>query len=660
MALVFACSAAAAPPPSTLAQCIELPYPAMPRQLWEREIVWIKNIGASCVALPDSPDLPQLLTLARKLELPAWVLSGAGSLNAQTDAQTEAHGGPVRWIGPEAAPQPICRVSALDPKALPLSRACLEKHRGTLLWTDVESTLSPAYRRGAISFRGTEQPTLSALRREINLVRQWQPILNDIAEEQPVSPAAGKLPAGITARQLFTADATPVSAVSVVNRSTSDFTGELRVQYPPAKQFIKLPAVSVPAGQALWLPVNLPLAKARSCHTCNGFANDETIVYATAELTGVEFENGTLAFEFSSPKDAEVIVHLATEPIGPYLAGGKPRAFDWDPTTGRVRLTIPAGTGPLHRVRIGLALTEPETSAFFGDTKVLLIGQKNTISTQYSSEGVAQRSRLVAPPWLKPVPETKTPNEIAYSFTVPPTALHGSHVDFTLETDGTQITHSRFQLLRPVSLRIREAVSRHYGADADLLLDPALVPVDQKAGRDLNVTVRNNAPEIRTFTVEASAEGVEFAKPKIEVVVAASSEREVSFHAFADRAAPGLHTARFKVSGAANLETDLRILVIPRDDTFRYTEGPFTIFESQRARAIFTADRWLEFVWKDDERNVIPEGGLALESAHPVELRGATMIVEGGAPLLKAGKQGEITISVAPASAGQNSYTLSR
>ena len=652
LALFFATFSAA----SEVAQCIELPYPAMPKQLWERELVWMKNIGATCVALPNGPDLSSLLIAARKLELPVWVLTAGAML----EPQTESHGGPIRWLGKDAVPQPVCKASAIDPKALALTRACLETHQGTVLWTDVESTITPAFHRGAISFRGVEQPTLAALRREVNLFQEWQPLFGQIVEEQPIHLATGKLPTSVTARQFFTSDAVPISAVSLVNQSAIEFVGELRVQYPPLKQSIRLPAVNVPAGEALWLPVNLPIAKARRCQSCNGFANDETIVYATAELTAVEFENGTLALEFSAPQESEVVLHLAAEPVGPYLAAGVPRKFDWDAGSGRARLVIPAGKGPTHRVRVGIALTEPETSAFFGETKVLLIGQKNTVSTQYSSEAVAGRSRLIAPAWLKTTPATKTPNEIEYSFIVPASALHGSHVELALETDGTQINHARYQLLRPVSLRIREAINRHYGNDADLLLDPPLIPLDQKAGRDLNITVRNNAPEIRTFTIEASGEGVDFAQPKVEVVVAASAERDISFHVFADHSAPGLHNAKLKVSGAASYETDLRLLVIPRAETFRYTEGPFTILESQKARAIFTADRWMEFVWKDDERNVIPEGGLALGAAHPAELRGASLTIEGGPLLLKPGKQGEITIGIAPNAQGQTVYSLSR
>ena len=44
-------------------------------------------------------------------------------------------------------------------------------------------------------------------------------------------------------------------------------------------------------------------------------------------------------------------------------------------------------------MRIGIAIEEPETSAFFDDAKRLIVGAKNTISTTYSSAGVAARSR---------------------------------------------------------------------------------------------------------------------------------------------------------------------------------------------------------------------------------------------------------------------------
>ena len=67
---------------------------------------------------------------------------------------------------------------------------------------------------------------------------------------------------------------------------------------------ITLPKVQVAAGDALWLPIDLPLAGGL-CRECSAFANGEYIVYATAELQAVEFENGILAMEFAAGKAKE-------------------------------------------------------------------------------------------------------------------------------------------------------------------------------------------------------------------------------------------------------------------------------------------------------------------------------------------------------------------
>jgi hypothetical protein len=135
----------------------------------------------------------------------------------------------------------------------------------------------------------------------------------------------------------------------------------------------------------------------RLCRDCTNFAPTEHIVYATAELLSIEFENGILAMEFAAPEAGEVILQLARRPSGPFLAAGKPTEFDWDEPHMRARLKVPAGTQQGNRVRIGIAIEAPDTSAFFNDLHRLVIGRKNTISTMYSSAEVAARSRLRLP-----------------------------------------------------------------------------------------------------------------------------------------------------------------------------------------------------------------------------------------------------------------------
>ena len=68
----------------------------------------------------------------------------------------------------------------------------------------------------------------------------------------------------------------------------------------------------------------------------------------------------------------------------------------------------------------------------------------------------------------KPAP--KSPLEIDYEVSVPADALHGDHLDLALEADGVQMGHTHLQLLRGASIRIREAVNRHFGSAAELAI----------------------------------------------------------------------------------------------------------------------------------------------------------------------------------------------
>ena len=211
LAVLLALSAAAVrpqgpagPPPQPpgsaapeFVQAVEFPYYRYPRALWERELVWLKNIGIRRVefSIPwnwhqlqpgdfdftgrTSPrrDLAGFIRLLRRLGLRAWVrplppvadwlrsgvpAEGATHGPAQQRiwlarlenllaTQTASHGGPVEFvegralaIDAGAPPEPVTAISANDPAALARSRAVLASGRGALLWNDVEDSLYPA------------------------------------------------------------------------------------------------------------------------------------------------------------------------------------------------------------------------------------------------------------------------------------------------------------------------------------------------------------------------------------------------------------------------------------------------------------------------------------------------------------------------------------
>src|ERR1035438_5925141 len=188
-------------PPPEFVQAVEFPYYLYPRTLWERELVWLKNMGIRTVefSIPwnwhqvdggtcdftgaTSPrrDLMGFIRLLRRLEMRAWIRplppvkgwinngypagfqqslapdrkSAAGWLHVlegQLAPQTEKHGGPIAFVeggtsillDAPAPPVPVTVVSARDPAAMTRSRQTLVTASGALLWEDVEDALFPA------------------------------------------------------------------------------------------------------------------------------------------------------------------------------------------------------------------------------------------------------------------------------------------------------------------------------------------------------------------------------------------------------------------------------------------------------------------------------------------------------------------------------------
>lgn len=613
-------------------QAVEFSYYLYPRQNWERELVWLKNIGIRTVAfsIPEysgsgnpRADLPALLGLLRHLNMRAWILQG--HLPPDVSLYLEEHGGPV---GPAPA-GPITPLSAIAPNALAASRNALAASRGTLLWRDVEDALippgweppgAPLLRKGAVSLSGEEQFT-AALRRSAALFRYWGAHLASFEDRQArrLRTVNGPLPPGVVGLQLLASGPHAVSAVSIVNESASRFRGALQVYDPASRRSMALPAIELPPAQALWLPINAPLPDGI-------FGNEDRLIYATAELENMEFENGILALEFAAPAPGEAVLQLSRQPRGPLLAGGHPTRFDWDEKTRRVRLPIPAGKGASHHVRIGVAIEAPESAAFFAEPVRLIIGHRNRVSTSYSSEKLAARSRLKLPGNFHALPIIKSPTEIDYEIDVPAGALHGERQDLEIQADGVTMARARMQLLRPVSIHLREAVALHIGANTHLPVEPVLVTFNPSAGRDLTLLVRNNFPQIQNYTLEAQGAGLNFLPQKREISIGAGMEREASLRVFADNLISGLHEFHVQLSGAAKLEFPIRFVAVPRAQAVAYSldldgDGvPEWILENEKLRAVFSGQdggRWLEFVWKDSGVNVLSEAG-ALVGAGPV------------------------------------------
>jgi hypothetical protein len=749
--------AGVAPQPETprgFVQAVEFPYYAYAPQLWERELIWLKNLGVDTVAFSipwnwhqtdpetvdlaghSSPrrDLVGFIRLLKRAGLHAWIRPAPpvkGWINSGYPAGLESdrhavrkwlldlndvlepflasHGGPIAFVegsggvfkAPEP-PLPVTRVSAKDSRALMQSREVFAAGHGSLLWEEVEDVIppvgweasgAPIFRAGAVSLAGEERTPVTPLRRDALLWRYWGAALPAMRPTLTVRAVTGVLPAGVLAQQLVAPHG--ASALSVINRSTTEFAGALRVFYSPSKRRIALPELRLAPGEALWLPVHIPLTGEDFCRDCSGFANRDHIIYATAELNSVEYENGILAMEFAAPRAGEVVLQLSQQPSGPLLAAGKPTSFDWDDKTLRARLPIPQGQGPGHRVRIGLAIQAPDNSAFFVDAKRFTIGQKNRLETSYSSEQVAQRSRLILAPGFRAQSQMKSPMEIEYEINVPADSLHGDWAPLALEADGVLMSRARVQLLRPLPVRVREAIGLHYGSTGELSVTPWIVPVDANAGREASVVLHNNSPEIRNFTVEAQGEGLEFSPARTEITIAGAMERDAVIRVFPIPSQRGLIPWRLHITGAAEVDLPLRFAVIPRGETIAYSADfdndgqPEWVLENQRARAVFSArdgGRWLEFIWKDSGLNVLPENGaLATTGVAEVQINldsalefrvngrlrtvrlagdGATLTVEQTAPLppeaLHTERRSDVVFRMTRDSATRAVYSIER
>jgi hypothetical protein len=419
-----------------------------------------------------------------------------------------------------------------------------------------------------------------------------------------------------------------VSAVSVLNRGKTALHDDLLVRDAVTRRPFTIPGVSVPAGDSLWLPLNVSLGADGLCRECSNFSSAERLVYATAELLTLEFENGILAMEFAAPEPGEVVLQLAREPVGPYLAAGKPTKFDWDEKTLRAHLSIPAGKAAGNRVRVGLAIEEPETSAFFNDARRLMIGQKNVISTVYSSADVASRSRLRVPEGFTAVASNKSPNEIDYAIGVPSDALHGDWAPLTLEADGVPLGRARVQLFRPASIRLTQALSLHFGTQSRLPAEPPTAPAETRGATNLEIVIRNNSAQIQTYQLEAAGEGLEFLPAKTEISIGALAERPVSLRVFGIDGATGLRDWRLRVTGGTEVELPMRVILLPRAGAVAWTAdldgdgSPEWVLESPKVRAVFSSrdgGRWIDFTWKDTDTNFLPAEGVFAQMG-PVEV----------------------------------------
>lgn len=590
---------------------VEFPFAAIPRPLWERDLAHLKEMGVTHVSLPPSTDPAQLDDLIRIVRTLGLEADLEGAIPERLQLIAKAHGGPLT----EALSGAV-RISATMPRALDNERKLLTSGTPAIVWTDAFETLTP-WRDGAIHLAGAETESAAVLRREAQLARYWGPALSNMPEvsgaraatpldsmsvHQYVADRAGTAPAGL-------------SFASITNDSPDPWKGDLRVLYPVLQRPIGLPAVTVAPRDVLWLPVNIPLVQSALCSGCNGFAPSDHLAYATSELTAMEYENGILAMEFIASSPGEAVLQLSHEPLGPLMAAGHPAVFDWDPKTFRARLPIPAGNKTTGHVRVALAIDAPPATASFESAPALLIGETNILGASFSPAAVASRSRLRAAASLGISQEASAPDGpdqpawVRYKIMVPASAIPGDSAALAVEADGMQLSHVEPRVLPALSVTFADSVTVRVAAGSSLPILPATVPVNQRTGREIAVSIRNNAPGIRTFEVSLRVPGLDFSPEKMTVNVGASIARNVTFRVFSSGTSVGIHEGHLRVSGAAALAEPIRFVVLPPTGTVSWSGEGLQFLETAKRRASFLGDRWLELLDKDSGMDSKPAGG---------------------------------------------------
>ena len=192
--------------------------------------------------------------------------------------------------------------------------------------------------------------------------------------------------------------------------------------------------------------------------------------------------------------------------------------------------------------------------------------------------------------------------------------VDGDTADLAIEADGVRLSHAQPRLKVPAALSFSDAVSVRLAVNSTLPLNPAVLPMSQRLGREVTVLIHNNAPAIRTFRLELKAEGLEFSPASTEVTVGYSTTRPVTFRVFGANAAPGLHTGEARLSGAAGTTEPIRFVVLPQNGAIAWSADGFSFLESLHQRAAFLPARWLEFITKETGKDALPPGGAVFQA----------------------------------------------
>jgi hypothetical protein len=397
-------------PPHEYVQAVEFPYYLYPRTLWERELVWLKTIGVSTVEFSIPLELAPTPARRVRFHRPHQPAPRPGGLRpAAAPARSARLGAPAAADGflarngacarkalreqrarhPDRQPRRPhrlrgrpraghrCRRSSRargrdfrhDPSAFIRSREAMAGRPERCCGPTWKTRSTPPAGRptraaAAPGRRGVEwrrAPRHQPLRRDAALLRNWARLFPGLHPW----PCPNRPPASCPRRHRqsnWSRPPPPPSASPTAEKAISRRCARLRagVEAHPDDS-----RVSVPAGESLWLPLGrFHRTGTGLCRECTQFPGRAyRLRHRRTALHRIRERHPGHGIR-RARWPGEVILQLARQPVGPFLASGKPTEFDWDDKTLRARLTIPASSRRGNRVRIGIAIEAPDTSAF--------------------------------------------------------------------------------------------------------------------------------------------------------------------------------------------------------------------------------------------------------------------------------------------------------
>jgi hypothetical protein len=134
--------------------------------------------------------------------------------------------------------------------------------------------------------------------------------------------------------------------------------------------------------------------------------------------------------------------------------------------------------------------------------------------------------------------------------------------------------------------------------------------------------------------LEPKADDLDFSPAKLDVTVGVSTSRDVSFRVFAAGAAPGVHAGAVRISGAVAASEPIQFAVIPQSGAAAFSTGGFSFLESSKARASFLPGRWLEFIDKDNNQNLLSNTGVPFTGGS-IEARNDALVFQNGEKVVR-------------------------